>query len=137
MKKLGAVLVLLLGMVMTVTGCVPSKISDSFNKEEVESKSKEVVQLLIDGKDEDVYNMLRQDVRETVTAEEIKAAYDKICGEDGAFKEFEDITLIGQKYKETGEDIGVAIIETKFEKGENVFTISFDTDMKLIGLYLK
>ena len=44
--------------------------------------------------------------------------------------------MVGQKDKD-GTDYAVAVIVAAFEKGNVAFTLSYDTDMQIIGFWMK
>ncbi|BCJ97993.1 DUF3887 domain-containing protein [Anaerocolumna chitinilytica] len=137
MKKL---IVLLLMAAMTTTllgGCSSTKLSDSFDKDTVEKSAKQVIEYLNNADYQSVTNMFREDLQKDLSADTLKDAVEKTYGSAGKFSEYKSTTILGQKIKSTKEDSAVAIIIAKYEKKKVTFTISFDTDMKLIGLYMK
>ena len=57
--------------------------------------------------------------------------------EFGEYKEISKIDLTEVKDKVSKKPIAVAILKVKYTNKQVMYTISFDTDMKLAGLYLK
>ena len=57
--------------------------------------------------------------------------------EFGEYKEISKIDLTEVKDKATKKPIAVAVLKVKYTNKQVMYTISFDTDMKLAGLYLK
>ena len=47
------------------------------------------------------------------------------------------ITAYGSTNKNTGEEYAVTAAQAKYEKKSFTYTISFDTDMNLAGIYYK
>ena len=51
--------------------------------------------------------------------------------------EVTSIMAYGSTDKNTGEEYAVAVAQAKYEKKSFTYTISFDTDMNLAGIYYK
>lgn len=137
MKKILAIIMIIIGMTAILSGCAGAKLSDSFKKDKVEKSSKQVIKDLNDKKYDSVVHMFPEDLQKDLTAEKLELAVNKTYGEAGSFVEYKNIAIIGQKLKNTGEDTAIAIVVAKYKKKNVTFTISFNTDMKLIGLYMK
>lgn len=137
MRKITAVIMIVVGMAALLCGCASTKLSASFNKDDVEASAKQVIKYLNDKDYDSVTKMFQKDLQKQLSADNLEAAVNKTYGEAGAFKEFKNIAILGQKVKSTGEDAALVIVVAKYEKQKVTFTISFNTDMKLIGLYMK
>lgn len=53
------------------------------------------------------------------------------------FQEFSKVEVKGTKDKDTGTEYAAAMVLAKYEDGQIMFTISFDTNMKCAGFYYK
>lgn len=137
MKKLLSILLLSIVITVLLGGCSSGKLSDEFEKETVESSAKQVIEYLNDADYDSVTNMFQEDLKEQLSADALKDAVDKTYGNAGAFSEYKNIAILGQKIKSTKEDSAVAVVVAKYENQNVTFTINFNTDMKLIGLYMK
>ncbi len=94
-----------------------------------------VMRKLADGEYEDVYDMLRADVREETTAAELGGLMENAADGLGAAGEVTDTMVTG--VTDTDEPHAIAVIRVKYEKKSVYFRIAFDTDMQLIGLEIK
>lgn len=137
MKKLTALFLLVVMSAALLNGCSSTKLSDSFDKDTVEKSAKQVIEDLNNGDYDSVVSMFRDDLKEKLTAGSLKDAAAKTYGNAGKFNKYKSVSILGQKVKSTKEDSAVAIVVANYEKQKVDFTISFDTDMKLIGLYMK
>lgn len=137
MKKITALLLLTVMAAVLLSGCASTKLSDSFDKDTVEKSAKQVIEYLNAADYDSVTNMFQDDLKKDLSADVLKDAVEKTYGKAGKFSEYKSTAILGQKAKSTKEDCAVAIIVAKYEKQKVTFTISFDTDMKLIGLYMK
>jgi hypothetical protein len=137
MKKLIIVSLIIALATAMLGGCSSTKLSDAFNKDTVETTAKKVVDNLNAGSYDSVCTMFRDDLKTQLTADALKSAVDKTYGKAGAFVKYKNVSIIGQKESGTKNDAAVAVVIAKYEKKNVIFTISFDKDMKLIGLYMK
>lgn len=82
-----------------------------------------------------VSNLFRDDLKSQASADNLKKSLDPVLDKVGAFQEYKDAQTAGTTQKNV--NYIVAAIQAQYEKGALVYTISFDTDMKLIGLYAR
>ena len=85
-----------------------------------------VMDQLIRGEYDEVYEELRSDVRDATTASAL---------EDVMPKEVTDTMVTG--VTDTDEPHAIAVIRRKYEKKSVYFRIAFDPDMQLIGMEIK
>lgn len=137
MKKIAVIIMIVVGTAAILCGCASTKLADSFNKDDVEASAKQTIEYLNNKDYDSVNKMLREDLQKQLTIDKIEDAVDKTYGDAGAFKEYKSIAVLGQKVKSTGEDAALAIVVAKYENKKVTFTLSFNTDLKLIGLYMK
>lgn len=127
--------VAMLVILLVATGCSAGKLADSFDGAAVEAKAKNVVETLNLGDYAAVVGMLRQDLQDDLPEDKIKAAVEQVYGKAGAFESFDKVILAGQKAE--GKEIAVAVVQAKYQDKKVTFTLSFDQDLNLIGLFMK
>ena len=135
MKKIIALLLLLVA-VLSLSGCGKNALADCFDESEVNTKAEEICMLLANRDYDTIYTMFREDIRSDLTPEYLEEQLDDIFEASGDFVKFRGTACAGQTTEE-GEDYAIAMIIAKFENGKITFTISFDQNMELIGLYVK
>ena len=86
--------------------------------------------LLLDS--DEVYDALREDVREQTSADAIEEMMDTATEGRGSFKKVKDSMVTG--VTDADEPHAIAVIGAKYDKKSVVFRIAFDTEMNLIGL---
>ena len=116
-------------------GCNSTKLSDSFDEDTVTTAAKQVIDYMNSGDFDRVNAMLREDCKELLTNEVLSDAVDKTYSKAGSFVEYKDSNIIGKKDKDT--DYAIALVQAKYENQSVMFTISFDTNMEVIGIYMK
>ena len=89
-----------------------------------------VMDQLIRGEYDEVYEELRSDVRDATTASALEDVMDTATDGLGEPKEVTD-TMV------TDEPHAIAVIRRKYEKKSVYFRIAFDPDMQLIGMEIK
>lgn len=123
---MGLVFVLAAGL---LAGCkTGGKLADSYNEETVKQQALEDIELA-ETRDYDAwYARFSTEVQENLT-EESYNAYLEILDERGAFKEFGDSTIFGQKKDEV--DYAVAIVMAEHENQDIQYVLAYDKDMNL------
>lgn len=134
MKKImmlisGVIILAMLG------ACNSTKLAASFDKETLESSAKQVIDYLNSEEFDSVNAMVREDCKEYLSGDILADAVDKTYGKAGSFVEYKNINIIGQKDKKA--DYAIVIVKSKYEKQNVIFTISFDSNLEVIGIFMK
>jgi len=136
MKKLIKI-VLFFGLLFTFTACSSDKLSSSFDKEEVTDKAKAVVDVISSRDYAAVVALIRSDLQDQITADQLQQAWDEQLAAAGTFSDFKSIVTKSQNDKNSNEEYAVVILEAVYENKTLIYTLSFDTDLELVGLYMK
>lgn len=121
-------------MIAFATGCGAPKLSAKFDEEAVKQKAQNVIALLNAQDSEGIRELSAQALKGALTDDTFAQIYASL-GEGGAFVEVTGITAYGST--NTGEEYAVTAAQAKYEKKSFTYTISFDTDMNLAGIYYK
>ena len=137
MKILVPVVVVLLALISVAVWYLPKvndiESSDVFVKADVEQKLVEVITLL----DEDDYESL-QAVSTSLMANvltEVSAAKQQLSDEFGG--RISVGTIYMQEVRQMGQCLAVCQVTVTYENVSIMYTITFDEDMKLAGLYMR
>ncbi|MDO4732085.1 MAG: DUF3887 domain-containing protein [Bacillota bacterium] len=136
MKKLILILLLLLA-VLGCNACSQNALADCFDEAEVHAKAEEIAMLVINRNYDMICSMFREDLAAELTPEYLASQLDAMLDENGEFEKFRATAAAGQKSADGEENYAIAMVLTKFEDGKRTFTITFDENMDLIGLYMK
>lgn len=120
-----------------LTGCTAAPLPDGFDADAVTARAEEVVALSTAGEYDAVIGMLREDLKSAVTAEQLDEGWASIYEKAGAFESVTKVVLSGTSDKTTGEEYAVAQVLVKHADASLIYTLSFDADLALVGLYLK
>ena len=135
--KLIRILFILLVFSITLSACNSVKLADIYDENIVTERAKEVVEM-INSQDYDKVNAeIRDDLQDRLTSNKLKDAIGAKLVEAGAFIEYQSITTLGQKSKTSGEDYATVVLVGKYEKSIVVFTITMDSNLDIVGLYVK
>ena len=135
--KLIRILFILLVFSITLSACTSVKLADIYDENIVTERAKEVVEI-INSQDYDKVNAeIRDDLQDRLTSNQLKDAIGAKLVEAGAFIEYQSITTLGQKSKTSGEDYATVVLVGKYEKSTLVFTITMDSNLDIVGLYVK
>mgnify|MGYP002572067269 FL=1 len=119
-------------LLLVLSGCKGNKLPDGMDEDKVSSAGLGVMSQLTKGEYEEVYDALREDVREQTSADDIKKMMDAATEGRGSFKKVKDSMVTG--VTNTEEVHGIAVIRAKYDKKSVIFRIAFDPEMNLIGL---
>ena len=135
-KKMIAAL-LALAFCLSLTACAGKPLPEGFDAEEVGTQAEEIVGLATMGDFDSIISYLRNDLKDEITAEQLREGWAATYEKAGAFDSITKIALSGTADQTTGEEYAVAQVLVKHEKANLVYTLSFDADLALVGLYLK
>ena len=138
MNKLWTLISILIVMVIALTSCSSNKLASGFDEQIVKQAAKSVIENMNSGNFELITNdMVRDDLKKALSAEVLSGASDQILASAGAFKSYSSEAAVGAKDQKTGDDFATVIIVTQYANKKVTYTISFDMQMKIIGLYMK
>jgi len=116
-----------------LNGC-GAKLPEGFEEAEVQAAAENVIELL-NQRDADRLTELMTGEMKAVLTEDVQAQIFAMLDESGAFQEIVDLQMGGST--QNGITYAAVAAKAKYENREITYTISFDQDMKLAGLYLK
>lgn len=123
--------------VFLLAGCSSgTKLSSDFDEEKVKAAAQEAVDHLVAGEYEECVGLMSEEMQAAISAEALASNMETIIGQKGAFQEYKSSSVVGQKDND-GTEYAVAVIVAAFEKGNLTFTVSYDKEMKMSGLWMK
>ncbi len=136
-KKLSVVCVALLCMAF-FTGCVNTQLAEGYDKDEILDKCETVIdEAIVNGLSSAMDKYMREDYRKDYPAGEMNETLVSLINGKGNFMAYSQKSVIGKPSPDTGEDFAVALITATYEKGEIIYTITLDKDLKVVGFYCK
>lgn len=137
-KKQVLLTVAIAWLLILLSACSTAQpLADSFVADDVMARAKSVVDLINTLDYEAMTAEIREDLQSQLSADQIKKAWDARLSSIGSFKEYKSIIMTGTKSKSTGEDYATVILICTYEKGTATYTLSFGTDLQLVGLYMR
>ena len=134
MKKRRTGLLLLIACTLSLVllaGCEGKPLPDGMDEETLLSAGQEVVDLLMEGDYQQVYDRFRDDIQSQLTVDNVKNLMETETQGAGDFKKVKDTLATGSS---EGEDHGIAVIYCEYSKEDVRFRVAFDPNMELIGL---
>ena len=124
-------------MLAGVSGCQEA-LSEEFEEDQVIAEAKEMVERINAGELEEVWEDTFNVVMQNGTdPEELQENIDYYLKNKGEFQDFDKIQVRGITDRDTGTPYATVMVLAAYEDGKVMFTISFDTDMKCAGFYVK
>lgn len=135
-RKLGLMSLLLVVLLFVLSACGDSKLPSEFDQKKVEESAANVVDMVNSQDTKGIQEISNEEMKQAMTDNVLSQVFDTVKG-FGEYREISKIDLTGIKDKSTNKSIAVAVLKAKYTDKNVIYTISFDTDMKLAGLYLK
>lgn len=118
-------------------GCSAAPLPDGFDADEVTARAEEIIGYANAGDYDTIIDNLREDLRDAVTADQLSEGWAPTYERVGAFENIKKVVLSGTTDNTTGEEYAVVQALCVHEDGNVLYTLSFDQDLQLVGLYLK
>ena len=121
---------------LLLTACSAPALSADFNEEEVKLLAQDVVSLLNAQDSEGLRSVFTEQMNTAITDDVFVQIYAAIEG-GGKFEAIDNITVVGSSDKSTGEEFATAVVTAKYENQTFTYTITFNKQMQLAGLYYR
>lgn len=118
---------------VVLAGC-GSKLPEGYDEDELKASAEVVINLLNQRDSVGLNEMMTEDMKAGLT-EEVQAQIFAFLDESGTMKEISSMGVSGSE--ENGITFAVVIAKVAYENRDITYTIGFDPDMKLAGLYLQ
>lgn len=119
-----------------LVACSNPGLSDDFDEAEVKRTAEDVISYINNKDSESILAISTVAVKNAFTEEVLQQVYEAI-GEGGDFEEIKDISVGGQKDKQSEEEFAVVVAKAKYANKNFFYTITFTKQMKLAGLFYK
>ncbi len=124
-------------LLFAVPACGGTKLAASFDENEVIDRAKAAVEVINTLDYGAMCAEFRDNLQEQVSADSLKTAWESLLTAAGTFKEYQKVTTAGVKVKETGEDGAIVTLTCAYENNTLTYTISLDTNLEVVGMWLK
>ncbi len=122
--------------VLLLTACSAPALSADFNEEEVKRLAQDVVSLLNAQDSDGLRAVFTEQMNTAITDDVFVQIYAAIEG-GGKFEAIDNITVVGSTDKSTGEEFATTVVAAKYESKSFTYTITFNKQMQLAGLYYR
>ena len=127
-------IVLLAVLSLGALGGCAAKLPEGFDEAEVRAAAENVIDLL-NQRDANGLTALMTEEMKVVLTVDVQAQIFALLDGAGAFQEISTLKMAGTT--QSGVTYAVVAAKVKYENSDVTYTISFDQNMKLAGLYLK
>lgn len=142
-KKVSVIVIAVLSILsFALAGCSASTqkseaLSSKFNEATVKSTAESVVSLVNSGDYQKVSDMVSDSLKTALSADVLKNAVSPVLAKAGDFDSISSDTVSGIVDTKTQKEFAVSVVMAKYKNQTVQYTISFDTDMKIEGFYIK
>lgn len=128
---------------LALVGCSSSseryeKLSSKFDEKNVKSAAESVVTLMNSGDYQKISDtMVEKNKKEGLSADVLKKAASSVLSKAGEFNSISSDKVTGVVDEKTKEEFAVSVLDVKYKNQTVQYEISFDTDMKIDGFFIK
>ena len=139
MKKIICIITICVMGCFLLTGCgnATQPLSSIYDEEVVINSAISIIEDINRGDYEAVYKTFRYDLAELLPTETIQTTFDPIFETVGEFVEYRSTGAMGQTDSESGEEYAAAVIVAKYQYKKLTYSISYDENMEVIGIFVK
>lgn len=121
-------------LLCSLSGCKGTPLPEGMNEDALFTAGKDVVLLLVGSEFETVHEMLREDLREQISVDDIRTAVSVQLADAGVYKQIEDHMATGGV--DNGVRYGISVLYCEFSEEDVLIRVSFDEDWNLVGFSL-
>lgn len=125
---------LILMFSVLLSGCMEQNLSSIFHEEEVEKAGEQVVLLLNQRDSDGLWALSDPQMKASLTDDVLEGVYQVLSGV-GPFEGFEQVRVAGMIDRSIGNDFAVATVKARYHNKSITYTIIFNEQMDLVGLY--
>jgi len=127
-------IVLLAVLSLGALGGCAAKLPEGFDEAEVKAAAENVIDLLNQRDANGLTALMTEEMKDVLTVD-VQAQIFALLDGAGAFQEISTLKMAGTT--QSGVTYAAVAVKAKYANREITYTISFDMDMKLAGLYLQ
>lgn len=131
-------LIMLSCMILQLTSCASTRLAEGYDEEVIKETAEAVInEVQLNGAKQVLTERMREDCLENIELDDMEYTVIDLARGKGAFLMYSQESVIGRYHEDYQEDFAVCLVTATYEKGEIVYTITFDKDMKVVGFYAK
>lgn len=131
MKSFTKILISILALTLLLIGCSSKELSDNYSKEKLDTEVLNIIKDLEKNSFQEIIDKSSQELKSVLTVEQLETAWNSVSENAGEFQE-----ISTNKYMEK-DGFATVIAIAKHSKRKVQYTLSFNKDMELVGIYLK
>ena len=130
MKKYIKVILIVLCFTV-LTGCGIGKLSDKYSEDTLKKEVEGIIDNFNNGQYEDIIAKGDEVLQSKLRSDQLKDVWEGISPKLGSYEEISKIAF------QEKDGIAVVVAIARYENSKVQFTMSFNEDMKLVGIYIK
>lgn len=117
--------------IFSLVGCGAAKLSDTYSEDKLKAASEEVIKNLNEENYSAIINGFGDELKSKLTEDKLREPWKAMKDKLG---KYDSISKIAFQEK---DGIATVVAICKYENGKAQFTLSFNKDMKMVGIYMK
>ncbi|MGL4338435.1 MAG: DUF3887 domain-containing protein [Turicibacter sp.] len=114
-----------------LVGCGAQKLSEGFSEEELRVAAEAIIYDFNNNAYDEVVARGNENLQSQLSSQQLEKAWNMVGSDLGQYKELVNIVFVER------DDIVSVVAVAKYENKKVQFTLSFDSEMKLAGVYIK
>lgn len=132
------VIAVITAMSLQLVGCYDTELAEGFDEKTIKQTAEEIInEVQMNGAKQVLEERMREDFKKNMDLDTMQNTVINLTKGKGDFLAYSRESVIGRYHEEAKEDFGVILVTATYEKGEIVYTITFDKDMNVVGFYAK
>lgn len=129
MKKVIAV-ICIFGMIFGLTAC-GSKLNSAFDEEKLKASAEEVLKNLNDKEYDKITAKVVDGTKDKLSPEVLKNVWEPLTEKLGSYDSIAKVSVTGK------DNSAAVVIIAKYENSKMQLSVNYNTDMEIIGLFIK
>lgn len=129
--KLVRILLIILVVGVITTGCGSNVLHEVYDEEKLKAEASNILNMLCDENYGDISNQMSNKLAYIMPEDKLEEAWEPIKEDFGVFQEVTNVEVLGN------EDLATVVIIARFSNREGKFTMTYNQDMMLEGIYIK
>ena len=117
--------------IFMMVGCSAGKLSDKYNEEDLKVEAEKVIKNLNDKNYDTILEGSSDELKNALPDNKLKETWEGFSENIGDYDSILKMTFAEKN------GYGVAIVNVKYKNKKITFTLSFNSEMKLSGIYMK
>lgn len=131
MPKRALIFVAVIFMIVNFSACSSQKLSDKYNEDELHSTTENLIDQMNNKDFNAVASQVDESIKDQLSADILENAWTTYFQNVGKFESISKMVF------QEKDDMAIVVAVAKYAEKDVQYTITYNTDLKIMGLYMK